>query len=611
MIVLNYLIGLIIKAVKIFRKNIKYKLFLIYIIIISIPILFFGILSYKMSSSVLQNDFIKYKKQLNEQIVKNIDENIKNLTRQSMSVYTNLDDILFVMNTPTDKLDTSYLKAYDRVANFFRSMLQGNDKLFGVTLISLDGEVKLYIDRYVGNMNLFRVKEEPWFTKTLSLNGYPLLLGPHTNKFLAKDSYNRNPVISISRSLIDLERDKAFGILIIDQDISQFSGIATDVEIDPEETIMVFDNSSSIVYSNKVLKESVSKKILSITSSNAPNFSTTEIDGKKMLINFGESKEYGWRVISMLPVSVLQQKGMFLKNINYFLLFILIIFTFIISILISNFITIPLKKLMSSFKKLQQGDFNTEVTIKGEDELAQIGTTFNTMVTNIRILIEQKYEMGILRKQAELESLQSQINPHFLYNTLTSIKAVINRKDSDKALNIVQNLSDIFRYNLNRGKYIVKFSEELEHVKKYLYIQECRFMDKFEVFFDIDEEVLNFDIVRLTLQPIVENSLYHGIEAKRGKGEIRIAAKIFNDKYYIYISDNGIGIPTEELVQINQLLDCNPEVQLKSHPEKLGIYNVNARIKFHFGNDYGLKILSNQDINTTVKITLPTFRTSL
>ena len=169
------------------------------------------------------------------------------------------------------------------------------------------------------------------------------------------------------------------------------------------------------------------------------------------------------------------------------------------------------------------------------------------MVTNIRILIEQKYEMGILRKQAELESLQSQINPHFLYNTLTSIKAVINRKDSNKALNIVQNLSDIFRYNLNRGKYIVKFSEELEHVKKYLFIQECRFMDKFEVFFDIDEEVLNFDIVRLTLQPIVENALYHGIEAKRGKGEIRIAAKIFNDKYYIYISDNGIGIPAEEL----------------------------------------------------------------
>ena len=160
---------------------------------------------------------------------------------------------------------------------------------------------------------------------------------------------------------------KPSGILLIDQDISQFSGIATDVEIDPEETIMIFDNSSTIVYSNKVLKESVSKKILSITSSNAPSFSTTEIDGRKMLINFGESKEYGWRVISMLPVSVLQQKGMFLKNINFFLLFILIIFTFIISILISNFITIPLKKLMSSFKKLQQGDFNAEVTIKGNE----------------------------------------------------------------------------------------------------------------------------------------------------------------------------------------------------------------------------------------------------
>jgi len=434
------------------------------------------------------------------------------------------------------------------------------------------------------------------------------LLEPHLNKYLSPDSYNRNSVISISRALIDLEKDKAFGILILDQDTSQFSGIATNVEIDPEETIAIIADSSNIISSNKNLSDSISKIFLSIKPSSDPGFNRIKVDGEEMLITFGASDEFGWQVISMRPVSVINQKGLFLRNINFTLLIILILFSFIISISISNFITMPLKKLMSSFRKLQQGDFDTRVYIKGEDELAQIGSTFNTMVTNMHDLIKQKYEIGILRKQSELESLQSQINPHFLYNTLSSIKAVINKNDFPKALTIVQNLSDIFRYNLNRGKYIVKLSEEIEHVKKYLFIQECRFAGKYDVTFDIDEEALDFDIIRFTLQPIIENSLFHGIEAKRGKGVIKIAAKVFNDEYYIYISDSGVGIPDEELLQINQLLDENPEVQIKDHPEKLGIFNVNARIKFHFGNEYGLKISSSQNVNTTVKITLPAIK---
>jgi two-component system sensor histidine kinase YesM len=310
-------------------------------------------------------------------------------------------------------------------------------------------------------------------------------------------------------------------------------------------------------------------------------------------------------VVSLLPITELQRKSQFIKNINFSLLAVLIVFTFIISILFSYLITRPLKKLMKSFRKLQEGDFGTRVEVKGEDEFAKIGRTFNTMVANIKSLIEQKYEMNILRKQAELESLQSQINPHFLFNTLNSIKAVIDKKDYRHSSIMVESLSDIFRYSLNRGRHIIKFSEELEHVKKYLYIQQCRFTDRYEVYYDIDEDVLDYNILRLTLQPIVENALYHGLSPKRGKGELKIAAKTFNDKYYIYISDNGVGIPREELIQINTLLDNNPDTHNSLTPEKLGIYNVNARVKLHFGNDYGLRIYSCPGSGTTVRITLP------
>jgi two-component system sensor histidine kinase YesM len=170
---------------------------------------------------------------------------------------------------------------------------------------------------------------------------------------------------------------------------------------------------------------------------------------------------------------------------------------------------------------------------------------------------------------------------------------------------MVQHLSDIFRYNLSKGNAVVPFSEELEHIKKYLFIQEFRFKDRFEVQYDIDEQIIHCSILRLTLQPLVENALHHGLEPKREKGEIKITAKAYDDSFYIYIHDNGLGIPHEKLDQINASLDNDAEILNEQSYGNVGIYNVNARIKYHFGNGYGLKIISTTNVNTTVKIVLP------
>lgn len=325
-----------------------------------------------------------------------------------------------------------------------------------------------------------------------------------------------------------------------------------------------------------------------------------------MLVNYSSSTELGLKVISLLPIQALRKKSSFLKDILFSLMIILIIIIIIISGLVSNIITLPLKKLMHSFKNLQKGDFTTRVTVKGHDELSQIGDTFNTMVSNIGELIKQKYEMGIYLKQAELESLQSQINPHFLFNTLNSIKAVASKNDSDKTVLMVQDLSDIFRYSLNRENFTINFSEELEHIKKYLYLQSIRFTDKYDIYYDIDDDVLNCPILRLTLQPIVENAIYHGLEPKREKGQLKIAAKnIGNNNYYIYISDTGIGIPKDELSQMQTLLESSSESNKNIPSDKIGIFNVNTRIKLHFGDHYGLSINSTYGLGTTVKLVLP------
>lgn len=590
-----------------FRQNIKYKLFIIFVLAISVPVLFFGFISYKRSATAVEQDFIKYKSTIIEQISRNIDENINNLTRQSMGVYTNLDDVLHVLNTPSSEVDTRYLEYYKRMDRYFQSVLQSNDRFDSITLISLNGEIKYYADKQNGSTNLVTVENEPWFKETLKLKGFALLREPHYNEFIDENAINRKSVISISRAIVDLDSSKftPSGVMLVDQNVREIRQILDDTATEKGEITVVLSKSGEVVYANSPLGEQAIRQIDALASSRTANTFDYVFNGEKMLTTFFESPEYKWKVISLIPYSQLQQKSLFLRKINLSLFAVLIVLAFVISIVFSYFITTPLKRLMVSFRAFQRGDFNTRIKVKGENELSQIGNSFNVMVENTKNLIEQKYEMILLRNQSELKALQNQINPHFLYNTLTSIKTVIDRKDNTSASLMVLHLSDIFRYNLSKGNAVVPFSEELEHIKKYLFIQEFRFKDRFEVYYDIDEQAMNCGILRLTLQPVVENALYHGLEPKRGKGEIRITAKTFDDVFYIYVYDNGLSIPPDRLQAINAALDGEIDTGIEQSSGNVGLYNVHARIKYHFGPEYGLKILSTPHASTTVKITLP------
>lgn len=591
------------------RQNLKYRLFLMFVLVISVPVLFFGFLSYKMSASAVQQDFIKYKSTIIEQISKNIDENINSLTRQSMAVYNNLEDVLPVLTTPSTEVDTRYLESYKRMDRYFQSVLQSNDRLDGITLVSMRGEVIYHADKQNGSATLMTVEQSPWFKEALDLRGFALLREPHVNEFIDVRGNDRKPVLSIARAVIDLGTSKyePSGVLLVDQNVKEIQRILENTATEQGEISIVLGESGEVVYANRPLAKEVVGQINELSGGKTANSFDYRLNGERMLTTSFESSAYKWKVVSLIPYSQLQKKSLFLKKINLSLFIVLIVLAFVISIAFSHFITTPLKKLMVSFRSFQRGDFHTRIRVKGQNELSQIGNSFNVMVENTKKLIEQKYEMTLLRNQSELKALQNQINPHFLYNTLTSIKTVIDRKDHAHASIMVQHLSDLFRYNLSKRSALVPFSEELEQIRKYLSIQEFRFQDRFEVFYDIDEQVMSCRILRLTLQPIVENALYHGLEPKRDKGDIRITAKTYDDCFYVYIHDSGIGIAPERLEEINAALEADggTEPMDDGTDGAIGIANVDARIKYHFGDAYGLKITSAPLAGTTVKITLP------
>ena len=590
--------------VKQFKKSIRYELFFIFVVVISIPIVFFISLSYRMASSSIEKDFIKYKIDINSQIIKNIDENTKNLTRQSMAVYANLDDLALVLNTTDEKIDTNYLESYNRMSNYFQSVLQSNDKIDSIALIDVNGKVIHYLNHFGSSLNLHSVQEEKWFKDALSYKGFPIIIEPHVNEFSDTGALAKTAVISIARAIINLENssNKPMGVLVFDQSLKQFQNIYENIQTQKDEVLIVTGKTGNIIYSNKPIGSELNKNLSSIINNKKGNYFDYYINKKNTLVTYAHSLDFEWNIISLVPYTSLQSKTLYLKNIYISLLIAVLVLGLILSFIFTKIATSPLEKLTFSFKSLQNGDFSTRIETKGENEFSQIVYTFNNMVANIQKLIKEKYEMTLLHKQAELTALQNQINPHFLYNTLTSIKSVIDYGDSHNASLMIESLSDIFRYCLNKGTDTVEFQQELDHIQKYLYIQKLRFGDKFHVFYDIDEDVMHLHMLRLTLQPIVENAIYHGFESIQQNGELRITAKLFQNKFYIYIYDNGVGIPKEKLEEINSLI----LLENKHVPEKLGIHNVNARIRNYFGDDYGLKILSTVDVNTTVKIILPT-----
>jgi len=589
--------------------HIKYKLFIVLFTFVSIPVILLGSISYSMSSAAVEKDYIKSKLQMNNQIINNINNNISNLEKLSMSTYLILDDMNFMLNTSIKNINSKYFDVSSKLDNYFLGLLQTNDTVNGIALINKNGEVKTSVDRQFSPTISFSIQDTEWFKQVVALGGSPLLMEPHYNEFYDKSAIRkREKVISIAR-LVKLQYEsieQASGVLIVDEETDTFFKDVINVETDPGEIIIVYGSSGNVLYTNTA-PSSIDFPLINTLVLNNYNKNSLQLKFGKtsMLVSFGDPTKYGLRVVSLLPVSELQKKSSFIKHINFTLLLLLSLFMLIVSILASYFLTKRLKVLNAAFKCLQSGDFNTSIPVNGKDELSQIGLSFNHVVSNIKNLVRQKYESNILRKQAELESLQSQINPHFFFNTLSSIKASIEESDIEKSTKMIYDLSDIFRYSLNRGKYEVTFFEELEHVKKYLSIQCDRFPGRFEITYDIDNEVLNFTTLRLTLQPIVENAIYHGLESVRYNGRLTITAKQFLESYYIYISDNGIGIAEDELEGINHQLNMDPDSPRNCSRDKIGIYNVNSRIKLHYGKEFGLKLYSNYRKGTTVRIVLP------
>ncbi|MBK8049378.1 MAG: histidine kinase [Anaerolineales bacterium] len=298
------------------------------------------------------------------------------------------------------------------------------------------------------------------------------------------------------------------------------------------------------------------------------------------------------------------------KFLNWMIIYLItlagaIVFAIGAAWVISESIYVPIKKLHNVTHTLARGDLQVFVNRKNADEIADLGVSFNVMIGKIRELLDAEIREQENLKKAEFRALQAQINPHFLYNTLDTIVWMAEARKNDQVIEIVHALTSFFRISLSRGRDWISIRDEVEHTRSYLTIQKMRYRDILDYEMEVDDAVLSSTILKLTLQPLVENALYHGIKNKRNGGKISVRVRTHGPgEVLLEVEDNGIGFTPARLEQIREEMNsASTEIKLKE--SGFGIENVSKRIQLYYGRQYGVAIESTYHVGTKVSLRIP------
>jgi len=401
---------------------------------------------------------------------------------------------------------------------------------------------------------------------------------------------SKDIVMAIGKQVTNKDEGGPLGYIISDVYDDYFTDVFKNTNLYDENNIYVMDKSGYIItdkrYKNKTgfkFHEEYLKDILEKDKGTID----MKVDGVAFKAYFTTTKHTGIKIVEMIPKRILYNE----RYVAIFTFTIVIVIILIMSIMgsyiLSKSISKPINELSRLMKKVEAGERNVNFHIETEDEIGQLGKSFNDMVREINRLIKEVYEKQYLVQESEFKALKAQVNPHFLYNTLESIHWMAKLENYKGVTDIVVSLGKLLRYSTSKVSDIVKVKEEIEQIENYLKIQKIRYGDKFEVNINIEEEVYDKYMLRFLLQPIVENSIIHGLEQKIGKGIIEIRGSIRDNIICFEILDNGVGFGNS-----------------KSKGEGIGMDNVNNRVKIHYGEAYGL-IVEEKDGFTFVKILIP------
>ena len=448
------------------------------------------------------------------------------------------------------------------------------------------------------------VAEEAWFQQALEKTENQHFSRPHVQYIFENSENQYRWVFSQSRAVELTEGTSvAQGVLLVDISYSSLEQLFDGVSMGTGGYVYLISSDGELLYHPKM-------QLIDTGRVQENNYAAAlykdgtyqeEFGGEKRFVTVKSIGYTGWKVVGVTPENVVTLNGIKTRLFIVFLIVLILSILVLINSYISSRITNPIKELEKSVGVLEEGNLEAPVYMGGSYEIQHLGKSISNMAAQIRLLMKDIVSEHEAKRKQEFDTLQSQINPHFLYNTLDIIVWMIENEQKAEAVKAVTALARFFRISLSKGKSIITVRDELEHVRNYLMIQHMRFKNKFSYEIQAEEAVLELSSLKLMLQPLVENAIYHGMEFMDGDGEIILRAWKEDAELYFEVSDNGLGM-TEE--QVERLFSSSTHVA-SNRGSGIGVKNVNERIKLYFGEQYGLTIDSEPDEGTRVRIHLP------
>jgi two-component system sensor histidine kinase YesM len=332
-------------------------------------------------------------------------------------------------------------------------------------------------------------------------------------------------------------------------------------------------------------------------------FSYKTESGENMIVIYDTINANNWKLAAVMPEGEILNKVNYIKHFTTFIIVLLAFIAIFLTDVIGKYISRPFENLAQQMNKIDKENLELDYEMSGPEEMQVLHNGFKELMARIHTLMDQIQMEQEEKRQLEFAIMHAQINPHFLYNTLYSIKGLCDMGLSKDASQMITALSSFFRIGISKGREIISIKEEIEHIQHYLFIQEMRYGDDFSYEVDVDSEILPNNIIKLSLQPLIENAIYHGVKQKRGKGVITIRGYQNGGNIHLEVADNGNGIQPEKLREIAAEMDAS--FQDKKQFIGIGLKSVNERIKIHFGPQYGLSISSEPGNGTVVSIVIP------
>lgn len=560
--------------------------------IVSISImLILGILMYLRFSTSSRQETVQSTQKLMEQTGENLEDYLVSMRQVSDAAYYNVvkeNDFSSQMQDIQSRMNLLYEANRDNL----RSIAIYND--YG-SLMAAEPVASQKEDP--------DVTKQGWYQQAVKEMENMHFSTPHIQNLFDDGTFHYYWVISLSRVIeITDSGVSRLGVLLVDMDYSGISRMMNQINSSGSgQYYYLCDSNGEIIYHPRQVQ--ISKGLGKENSWKAAEHKSgiydETFDGERRKVVVNTISYTGWKLVGVIPYSAFNH-GML--DIRYFII-ILMLLTAMVLVVVNRVVSVrissPLLKLNASVLKYEAGE-KPEIYIGGSQEVRHLGQSIQKTYERIDILMKEIVIEQNERRKSELEALQSQINPHFLYNALESIIWMVEGERNDEAVFMISQLAKLFRISLSKGRTVIRVKDELQHAQSYMNIQKIRYKNAFSVSFDVPEELHSYCIVKLVLQPILENAINYGINGMDDCGEIRVTGRMEDGNILLSVSDNGMGMSEEEV-----RLVLTDSTRIRKHGSGVGLVNVNNRIQILFGREYGVLIESEPDEGTTVSIRIP------